>query len=232
MNNFDFDFDLMMYSNTNEANNFIGKLYDPLLNQLPSKNSAEFRKMINSFGLRQKYISKFGYIALTKELMEEIVSKFHELKIDKFLELEAGSGFFTKVLTDYGFIGTGITLDIPEDPNANHWGLQKTEIYDYCLNNNILVLSDIRKIEVNPLPEMVITSWIPYGGGQEVISFFEKNGLPNYYTIIGEGRNGCTASDNFFDWVDDNFECIHNILSYESFMGINDQVLIYKRRLK
>ena len=226
----DFDFDISMMVNEAEAKKFLESIYDPLLNELPSMYDSKFQRMIESFSLRKLYISRYGYVPLSKEVIQEMTNKFHEIDVDEFLELQAGTGFMTKVLIDYGFVGTGITLKIPEDPHANHWGLKQHAMYHHCVDNDILVLADIRETDIDPLPKMVISSWIPYEHGEEVLEFFEKNGLPEYYTLIGEGRGGCTANDEFHEWLENNYTEIESIGSYKSFSGIYDSILIYKRR--
>jgi len=214
-----------------EANMLVDKLWDPLMNNLPSKNDTGFDSVRFSYYARKNYIGKFGFALLTKEVIDEIEEIFNKLNIKEFLEIEAGTGFLTKVLNDRGFAGKACSLPIPEDAGGakKHWGLTANKMYRYCIETDTLRLKDIRELNTK-IPKIVISSWIPYRGGEEVIEFFELNSFPEYYMVIGEGWGGCTASDEFHEWLDENFEEVKTVNSYKSFNAIWDKIEIYKRR--
>jgi hypothetical protein len=216
--------------NEEKIREVIESIYDPLLNELPSMFGRTFSRILGSFTARKVYIKKYGFTALTKEFLAEIEEEFSKRGIQEFLELQAGTGFFTKVLNDYGFVGKGITLEIPA--NDHHWGLSRSPIYKHCVQNNLLVFRNIEDIQNETIPELVISSWIPYERGEEVINFFNNNSLPEYYLVIGEGFGGCTANDNFHEWLDDVFERVHVFETYKSFSGIHDSVILYKKKEK
>jgi hypothetical protein len=194
------------------------------MNELPCE--AHFGDYLESFEMRREYIKDFGYIYLTEVFMKEMVKVCEKYNLTNFIELGAGTGSFTKVLNDYGIKGKGLTLSL--NNKDDNWGMSPSPIYDYCLDNALLILDDMRESNIK-LPELVISSWIPYRGGDEVQAFFANNDLPEYYLVIGEGYGGCTASDNFFDFLDENFKEIYTFEKYKSFPAIYDQAILYKR---
>ncbi len=201
--------------------------YDKLMSKLPSSTNDDFIELLNSFMQRSGYIEKFGFVPLTDEFLGELISKFKKLRVKNFLELGAGTGFLTKVLNDYGLPGIGISLEIPEA--KHHWGLSPSPIYNYCIENNLLQLGDMTEIQVE-VPDLVVSSWVPLGGGHEVMEFMQKNGYPEWYLLIGEGEGGCTGSETFNSFVEDNFDCVYRFSTYRSFAGIHDKALLYCRR--
>ncbi len=212
-----------------KAIEIIAQVWDPLMDELPSNSDSLYHRVRDSFEFRKEYISKFGYMLLTKEVQSEMVQKFNELDVDSFIELGAGTGSLTKVLIDAGLSGVGYTLPIPE--NEHHWGFEaKGSLYNYCVQKKILELGDMRDLINITVPKMVISSWVPYEEGQEVLDFFNTNGYPEYYTVVGEGYGGCTASDDFHQWLEKNYTRIDSIASYESFIGIYDRIEIYKKK--
>jgi len=225
---FNLEFEIKIGEDKRSRENYIHNMYGDILEILPSKKEASFLQLIGSFTLRQTYISTFGYIAITEEMIKEIQIKFKKLGIQEFLELEAGTGFLTKVLNDSGFKGVGLSLEIPKD--KHHWGLKPSPIYEYCLEKNLLILGDITKQKMN-IPELVLVSWIPPDGGEEVIQFFKNNKTPSYFAVIGED-GGCTDSAKFREWLDNEFRCIDEIEEYQSFYGIYDRFKIYEKRKK
>ena len=208
--------------------------WDNLMNKIPSKFSKEFDRISTSFSCRQEYISMFGYVLLTKEVLQDIkhFTKAHGIK--KFIELGSGTGFLTKTLVDIGLDGIGYSLEIPKvkKNKKNAWGLEPAPIYDFCLQEGLLKIGDMKEIINNNIPDMIISSWIPYGGGQEVQEFFNNNGYPEYYIVIGEGYGGCTANDEYHDWLENNYEVKDTVESYVSFDGLYDSIKIHKIKEK
>ena len=212
-----------------KALKLVDSLWDPLMDNLPSKTNEDFQKVKVGWYTRKIYIAKFGYVLLTREIVDEIEEIFDDLNIKEFVEIQAGTGFLTKVLNDRGFAGKAYSLPIPKA--KRHWGLTVSKMYSHCVETDILRLIDIRDLRVK-IPKMVISSWIPYKGGKEVIEFFESNSLPEYYMIIGEGYGGCTASAEFHGWLDKNYKEFELVRNYERFLAIHDNIIIYKRRAK
>lgn len=215
-----------------EAAQAVSDAWPPLMDILPSVNDPTFDKVIIDFTARQEYIKQFGFVAISKELVEEMVKKFSELDVDRFVELQAGTGFLCKVLIDAGLKGIGYSLPVvsPEEAKetgAHCWGLTESPMYKFCVKEGILELVDIRDLRIF-VPKMVISSWVPLGGGEEVIEFFDNNGYPEYYTVIGEGWGGCTAGDTYHEWLTENYESVEYIGAHKPFEFIRDDILIYK----
>ncbi len=213
-----------------EAEEIIDQIWSPLMDKVPSMQTSGFKKVQKSFSCRRAYISKFGYVLLSAEVLEELSSEFKKRNINSFIELGAGTGFLTKVLVDRGHPGIGYTLPIPSEPKENHWGLNHSEIYKFCLDNELIELGDIQNLENISIPDVIISAWVPYGGGQEVQHFFDANGYPEWYIVIGEGSGGCTANDEWHDWLDSNYQFDSAVSSYQSFNGIYDTIEFYKKK--
>jgi hypothetical protein len=215
----------MDLQNREEARKVILSLYGNLMDQKPSKFDSDYRRVLNSFGARKVYIECFGFMAITKEFLNELKTVLEDKNIHQFIELQAGTGFFTKLLNDEGFEGIGYTLSI--DPGEYNWGMKSDGMYDFNISKSFLKIADIRNLYID-LPELVISSWIPYEHGEEVIEFFTNNTLPKYYMVIGEGEGGCTANDTFHEWLNNNYEQEHQFETYDSFGGIYDNCILYK----
>jgi len=203
---------------------------ESLMRLIPKAADIKLNRGLNdsytNYTFRLEYIKRYGYVLITQEFLRELDQVFTKHNIHKFIELGAGTGFITKVLTDLKYKCYGITLEIEE----NHWGLSRSPMYEYCLNKRLLTLGDLNNIIIEHLPELAISSWIPYEGGEETINFFKNNGLPEYYLLIGEGPYGCTSSDEFFDFVNSYFEEIYTFQDYTSFDLIRDNAILYKKK--
>ncbi len=212
----------------NEEVNF-KEMYPADLKRLPSMDYRNFSMLVNSFSGRHEYISQMGFPLLTYEFQRELQEQLQYMEIDTFVEIEAGVGSLSVLLNNIDISGKGYTLD--PDACEGNWGMDKSPVFEYARANDILRFRDIRELTLDHKPDMIVASWIPLGGGNEVIDFFEnQNHDSEHFMIIGEGYGGCTASDEFHQWLDDNFDSVWTSQRYVSFAAIHDRVCIYRRK--
>lgn len=108
-------------------------------------------------------------------------------------------------------------------------------IYDKEIESmGCLKYQNIRTVQLQQSPDVVIASWIPLGRGDEVIEFFEnqwRNGIETpWFMLIGEGWGGATASDEFFDWLEENFVEVDYNRHYIPFAGMRDHCNYWRRK--
>jgi hypothetical protein len=215
-----------------EKEEFINDLYPEIVpDKLPSRFSKEFKSFKTSYVLRGTYTNNIGFALLSQEFAYELREVLPEYNIRTFVELEAGNGTLTILLNNIVFDGKGYTLKPADD--GKHWGFKSDNRFcEQALSTNLLEFKDIREVTIDNNIDMIVASWIPYEGGQEVIDFFESNSenIPDYFLLIGEGEGGCTASDDFFDWLGSNFEEEYIFKQFVSFEAIYDSCILYKRR--
>ncbi len=195
---------------------------------LPSNKSNEFNELKYSYQGRKQYIAEIGFPVLTKEFIKELASILKEKDINNFVEVDAGTGALTLALNHQDISGIAYTLQIPGE--ENHWGINpKSPVYKKTQELGLLNFGDVSNLKLKEVPDLTIASWIPYKGGQEVISFMESN-PSQYFLLISEGRGGCVASDEFFDWLEEHYNCIWASSEYKPFDAIYDQVELYEKR--
>jgi hypothetical protein len=117
--------------------------------------------------------------------------------------------------------------------DGKHWGFNiHNKFCQYSAAADLLEFKDIRDLKIDDNVDLIVASWIPYEGGDEVIEFFENNSenIPEYFLLIGEGEGGCTANDKFFGWLGSNFEEKYTFKQFVSFSAIYDSCILYKRR--
>ncbi len=205
------------------------ELYPADLKRLPSMTYRDFDTLANSFSGRHEYIKHVGFPLLTYEFQRELQEQLQYLEIGTFVEIEAGTGALTTLLNNIDVVGKGYTLD-PAGMEHN-WGMDESPIFDYARDRGWLEFQDIRELRLDSIPDMIIASWIPYESGEEVIEFFDNQSHDSqYFMVIGEGQGGCTANDEFHEWLDENFDHVWTSLRYVSFNAIHDSVEIYSRK--
>lgn len=204
---------------------FLEHLDNPL--RMVSETDPSFKKLRNSFLSRKKYIDKMGFSLFTREFLIELKTVMDQKNISEFVEVYAGYGTFTLFLNQLGLAGKGITFK----PDGN-WGLTPDNI---ILEKNLelkhIIFHDIANIHIANR-DMIVASWIPYRGGQELITFYNnhpRDYFP-YLLLVGEGYGGCTSSDEFFDFLDENFDEEYHFENFQRFDAIYDRCILYKKK--
>jgi hypothetical protein len=199
--------------------------------KLPSRFSKDFDRLMNSFVLRKVYTTTIGFALLSQEFANELHNILFQYGIRTFVELEAGNGSLTILLNNIIFDGKGYTLK--PCGGGKHWGFNPDNKFcQQALKNNMLEFKDIRNVKIDNNIDLIVASWIPYQEGEEVIEFFKNNSknIPEYFLLIGEDEGGCTAGDEFFEWLCDNFDRAYTFKQYMSFNAIYDECILYKRK--
>jgi hypothetical protein len=203
-------------------------LYSHDLKQLPANH--EILSVTDNMGgvlARREYIKLIGFPLLTRDFRAELTDVLTDKGIKSFVEIEAGNAPISILLDQEGFHGKAYTLD--PDGMKHHWGIEKSPVFEYAHNKGLLEFADIRELTLKEIPDLVVVSWIPYRGGEEVIKFFNNQSrLPEYFMVIGEGEGGCTASAKFFDWLNDTYEEDYRFEDFVSFDAIYDNCVLYK----
>lgn len=200
-------------------------------NKLISKESKKFDFLSRNYHARKEHIKRYGFPIITREFADELYNKLNNLGVDTFVEIEAGHGLLTALLNNFSLRGIGYTLD-PSKMEHN-WGMEEGPITERLKEAGLLEYQDIRKITLDEgsIPDLVVASWIPYRGGDEVIEFFEHQPKrPKYFLIIGEDAGGCNANDRFFEWLDKNYEHVWTSEEYQAFDAIYDSCQIFESR--
>ncbi len=212
-----------------EALRLLDKLWSWDLKKLPDANDPDYIEVRDNMMMRTWYIRRFGFALVSKQFSDSITQVFNENKIGNFVELMAGTGFITKILLNQGFQGKAITLEIPDDKDHKgiHWGLKKTPVYKQLVDSGDMILGDITEME--PMEsDCVVVSWIPQGAGYVVKDWCEKTSC-EYLVVIGEGYGGCTADDDFHDYLENEFK-VQKRIYIDSFACIHDDCILYKRK--
>ena len=160
------------------------------------------------FEMRMDFIHTFGFVFLTTEMVERM-KEFGDM-----LEVGAGSGYVASELQD-----AGVNI-IPTNPNqfdySENWQNEWTEIER---------LDAVSAIEKYP-DRTVLISWPCYRSDW---STDVLNAVENQTVIyIGENRGGCTATDSFFDIMDDEFDV--EVVGIPSLEGVYDNMYILNRK--
>lgn len=198
------------------------------LDKLPSINLPLSQKLLRSYTGRKTYIEEVGFTFLSFEFAEEMQKKFGELDIKRFSEFYAGNCALALLLNDIGLTGKAYTLD-PSDGEQYGFKVENKYLQE-AISKNLVEFEDIHNINTSSDIDMVVASWIPYGGGQEFIELLERSNKPEYLFIIGESYGGCTASDEVFNWLEKHYEIIYDFDLYRPFVAIYDIAEIYRRR--
>lgn len=170
----------------------------------------------NDFYFRELYTRNMFPI-INHELLIYMKNIFLDLNIDLIAELNCGTGWFSHWMLKYG-------IPINKSVDNKSWHGFKEYLP--------LVYQDdsVSFVKRNLKYQMFILSW-PYmdNVALDIISNMRSG---QYLFYIGESRFGCTADDDFFDFIEnEDFaeEIKTNINKYFlSFYTIRDHIRIYK----
>ncbi|WP_300363665.1 hypothetical protein [Hydrogenimonas sp.] len=204
----------------------------PSLNpeRLPRADDPDFIHLLCASGGRDSHLRQIGYAAVNRDFCETLRKDFESFGVRRFVEIDAGSGYLTLLLNRLGFAGYGYTLK----EHNRVFEIEESPYYKDVKKSGCLIDRDITTLVCETAPDLVLASWVPYCGGEEVVTFFEnqwQRGIETpYFVLIGEERGGATASDEFFDWLEAHFDYIGYNESYLSFFGIRDNCLYYRKK--
>lgn len=200
------------------------KLFSEMLENglVPDEIRREFD--IDSFKLlydmhlkRDSYIGRFGFVVVSERL---ISSLSESLRGRSVIEVGAGTGFLSKKLQDSGI---DVHATDAKPFNESQYGFGKT-------HTEIEIIDGASAIARRHYDD-VILSWPSYSTEFATETLLAmKPGQRLHY--CGEGYGGCTASDSFFDLLDEKAvinEALTSLIRPNglSWPGIHDEWLVY-----
>ncbi len=167
-----------------------------------------------NFQYREKYIKKFGFVLWNETILNDL-SNFLENK--SVLEVGAGSGFLSSELLKRNVEITASDVQVTH----NSYGFKKF----YC---NVIESSAINMMNKD-IFDVIIMSWPNYESNfaYDVANNLKEN---QQLVYIGEGYGGCTANDNFFDFVEEKFQKVKHDLNknFTNWSGIHDKISVFQ----
>jgi len=176
---------------------------------------------------RWNYIEKNGFVIWHDELIDELKNILNKYGLKTFVEVYAGTGHLTRLLNNIGVNGKGYTLDPGE---FDLYGFNnKNEFTVQCIEDGILEYKDILCMNVNEFDkDLLVMSWIPLGGGDEILSRIYMHKTPEYILHIGE-HYGCTGDDDINDYLNEKCEVVYEFEEHINFPGANDRMELLRR---
>lgn len=167
--------------------------------------------------LRDDHIKRFGFAVLTEEVVETLAAQIG--RETPIVEVGAGSGYWSYELTQAGF------NSLPTDPG----GGRQFGTYSCFWEVRYMPVESIDAIEAVARYDdrTMLMVWPSYLADWPVEALSAYRG--DRFVYVGEARDGCTANDRFFDYLDAHFDLISEI-AIPRFFGINDQLFIFDRK--
>lgn len=169
-----------------------------------------------SFGVRAIIVKLMSWSIMTKEAIDEIIEFSGGQTI---MDLMAGSGYISYLIEKSG--GSVEAFDLPINAKEdNHYNYDRKNWYP-------IKPKDIQEQEIVP-NSTILLSWIPY---QEAIANKTlKDMSPGQkLVLIGEQKYGCTATDCFFDILEEEFDHVKTI-EIPQWEGLHDYVDLYVKK--
>lgn len=155
------------------------------------------------FGKRQDLVEEYSW-AVPREDVILYLAEF-----DNLLEIGAGNGYWAKLIDEAGGDVRATDIDPPEDTY--------TEVEQAGWRD---LVGDIENAAV-------LMVWPPYDEG---VAENVARRKPNHILYVGEQRGGCTAEDEFFDIVEQEYGVVGK-LDLQSYTGIHDDFYHYVRKV-
>lgn len=173
--------------------------------------------LAKSYYFRTIYTRFYSFAFLTEEFMNSIADIFRGRNV---LEVMAGSVYFSYCCKQRGM--NVITTDNNDWSNGKVYWTWKNQSYF----NNIEELDAVAAVEkYHGSIDLVVMSW-PYmdNNAYLVAKACEKYGIDLLY--IGEDQGGCTADDDFFDFIEGRDNTTIATDKFARFFGIYDFPLL------
>jgi len=172
-------------------------------------------RSMNNYSQRHTCIELFSFAILTEEVVDKLK------KYSPILEVGSGTGYLTYELKRAGI---DIIATDPEPYSCVSHGPKKIWTHIERVDANEAIEKYIKKDK-----NLTLASIWPSLNGEWITNatklFLELGGTRLIYG--GEGPGGCTASDNFFELLEDRFEEIEYIKILQ-WQGIHDYIGVYQ----
>jgi hypothetical protein len=161
--------------------------------------------LVDYYKMTEQFIFECSFAIPNKKAID-IITKYSPL-----IEIGAGTGFWSSLIAKNG--GDIIAFDNNEE--------------DRWKNKHFTItLGDENKITEYP-ERILFLCWPPYWNDMAINSVKMYKG--EFIIYIGESYGGCTATDEFFDYIHAYFEQIDGC-SIPQRRGIHDSLSVWKRR--
>ncbi len=183
------------------------KVINPLLDKFLEIHSSN-TDFISRFSKRQDLVKKYSFAIPDEFALQKLV------EYSPIVEIGAGLGYWANLVNKMG--GKVLCYD------DNSWELNK-------LHKTYSEINPIQKLNKDDFfVSSLFLCWPPMEEMSETYlkMYMENGGQTVIY--VGEGYGGCTANDEFFEIIENNFKPIlrHRIPQWE---GIHDEFCIFTR---
>lgn len=194
---------------------------------------------------RNLLVTKYAWAVPNPSVLQQIV------KYSPLVEIGAGTGYWAKLITDYGGKIVAYDLFPPTLPSESFPKLSPQIIYLDDLQNEKTdkYMTEVDKIKNTYEQENRPRYHYVWSGGPESITTHPKHTLficwPSYddpmaveclkyyrrdtLIYIGEESGGCCADNEFWKTIESEWICVKKMKIHQWF-GIHDSLLIFKRK--
>ena len=186
-------------------------------------------KYMNEVNRSKDFIDEYGFAVPSRDAIEKIKSFVGNATV---LEIGAGRGLWAKLLQD-----AGITV-VPTDL---HSGKRNTNQQSIVHNTNpywsksknrktftdILHMSHEDALKQFGQHNVLMMIWPPYSCNMAAQALKSFKG--SKFIFGGEGSGGCTADDEFFDMLENQWQKVDTIC-VPQWEGIHDCVVLYEKK--
>jgi hypothetical protein len=187
---------------------------DELIEKIKEFNPDSKRNpYFGDFHRRDFFTTEYGWSVPSKEAIEEI-KKF--VGGDKVVEVGSGHGLWAKLMQD-----AGIEINATDYFGGRGAYLVKKEPF-----TNVEDLTHDRAISKYGDYNVLMMSWPPLGSpmANETLNRFNGNKL----IFIGEDQGGCTADDDFYSNLCENWKSVGSI-NIPQWYSVHDVLSFWKR---
>ena len=139
-------------------------------------------------GYRGKYCAKYGFVLLSKELIDALVEYLHDKKV---LSVMSGSGYLEKHLKD-----NGVDIIATDDYS---WCNRRPNYFNDAKENGVEDMDAVEAVnKYGDWADIILLCW-PYMDDGAYNVLMEMRNHPDTIMLYeGEDIGGCTANDEFF----------------------------------
>ena len=156
------------------------------------------------FGQRKELVEEYSWAVPTEEVVRYIAGFDEEI-----IEVGAGNGYWASLIEDDGGSVKAIDVSPPEDTYTD---VEEAECLDYFPQYE---------------DRVVLMVWPPH---DEDMAAVTVRGNPSHVLYVGEERGGCTASNEFFDVIEQEYGLVGKI-DLPSYQGVHDNFYHYVRNV-
>jgi len=168
-----------------------------------------------AYEARDILVHRYAWAILNDEALETLSA------LGPLVEVGAGSGYWAAVLLARG------TEVLPTDKFPPHLGHNP---YRHEREWTDVTAGDAAEVAGLYPERTLLLSWPPYEEdmAERALAAFESAG-GTLFAYVGEGRNGCNATDEFFDRLESGW-MLEKLVQLPQWFGIHDRLTIYRRK--